>query len=84
MLPLVGSMIVPPGLSRPAALGGLDHRQPDPILDRAARVQHLELGEEQRLALDRPEVAGHPGEPHERRPPDEIEDRFGILHRGRV
>ena len=58
MLPDVGSMIVPPGFSMPVPLGRLDHRQPDPVLDRAARVEHLELGEDQRLALDRAEVAG--------------------------
>ena len=60
MLPLVGSMIVPPGLEQAGALGGLDHRQADPVLDRAARVEHLELGQDERLALGRPEVAGDP------------------------
>ena len=45
------------GLEQARALGRLDHRQPDPVLDRAARVEHLELGQQQRLALDRAEVA---------------------------
>ena len=40
------------------ALGGLDHRQADPVLDRAAGVEHLELGEDQRLAVGRAEIAG--------------------------
>ena len=84
MLPDVGSMIVPPGLSRPVPLGRLDHRQPDAVLDRAARVEHLELGEDQRLAVGRAEVAGDAGEPDERRVADEVEDRLGVLHRARV
>ena len=41
------------GLEQARPLGGLDHRQADPVLDRAARVEHLELGEEQRLAVRR-------------------------------
>ena len=45
MLPEVGSTIVPPGLQLPLALGRLDHRQADPVLHRAARVQVLELRE---------------------------------------
>ena len=40
-------------LEQARALGRLDHRQADPVLDRAAGVEHLELGEEQRLALER-------------------------------
>ena len=46
VLPLVGSTIVAAGLERPVALGGVDHRDPDPVLDRAARVQVLELGDD--------------------------------------
>ena len=61
VLPEVGSMMVPPGLSRPVPLGRLDHRQPDAVLDRAARVEHLELGEQQRLAVARAEVARSAG-----------------------
>ena len=60
VLPRVGSMMVPPGLSRPGALGRLDHRQPDAVLDRAAGVEHLELREDERLALRGPEVRGRP------------------------
>ena len=40
-------------LEQAGALGRLDHRQADAVLDRAARVEHLELGQEERLALER-------------------------------
>ena len=33
-------------LDDPLGLGGLDHRDADPVLDRSARVEHLELGEQ--------------------------------------
>ena len=79
-MPLVGSMIVPPGLSRPGPLGGLDHRQADAVLDRTARIEHLELREEERLAFCRSEVAHDPGDPHERGPTDQVKDRLGELH----
>jgi hypothetical protein len=65
VLPEVGSTIVPSVL-----LGRLDHREADPVLDGAAGVQVLELGEE---------LAGHVApktvESHDRRPADEVEDR---------
>ena len=48
------------GLEQARPLGRLDHRQPDPVLDRAARVEHLQLGQDQRLAVARAEVARHP------------------------
>ena len=38
------------GLQLPVALGRLDHREPDPVLDRAARVQELELREDRARA----------------------------------
>src|SRR5581483_10714748 len=66
------------GPARPqlaAALGLLDHREPDSVLHAAARVQLLELGEDGRL-----ESARHLLEPHERGVPDEIEDAPGELH----
>ena len=34
------------GLDAALGLGGLDHRHADAVLDRAARVEHLELGED--------------------------------------
>ena len=68
MFPEVGSTIVPPGREPAVLLGGLDHREPDAVLHRAAGVQVLELREE--LARD---VAAEPLEPHDRRVPDELE-----------
>ena len=67
-------------LEQAVALGRLDHRQADAVLDRAARVEHLELGEEQRLALARAEVARDAREAHERRLAHEVEDRLGVAH----
>ena len=46
MLPAVASTISAPGLMLPVALGGLDHRQRDAVLDRAAGVLVLELEEQ--------------------------------------
>ena len=69
MLPEVGSTIVPPGFELPVALGRLDHRQADPVLHRAARVQVLELREQLGAAGRR-----DPVEPHDRRRTDEVED----------
>ena len=51
------------------ALGLLDHRQPDPVLDAAARVQLLELGQDGRL-----EAGGDLVEAHQGRVPDEVEN----------
>ena len=73
VLPLVGSMIVPPGFSSPAALSGLDHRQTDAVLDRPTGIEHLHLGEEQRLPLDGTEVTRDPADPDEWRVADQIE-----------
>ena len=67
VLPLVGSMMVPPGLEQARPLGRLDHRQADAVLHRTARIEHLELREQERLALERAEVARDPGDPDERR-----------------
>ena len=50
----------PARLEEAGALGGLDHRQADAVLDRAAGVEHLQLGEQERLALQ-------PGRGRERR-----------------
>ena len=60
----------PAGLQHPVALGRLDHREADPVLDRAAGVQVLELREDPRAARRR-----EPVEPHDRRAADEVEDR---------
>ena len=45
VLPLVGSMIVVPSLDQPLGLQGLDHRDADAVLDRAQRVEELQLGD---------------------------------------
>ena len=44
VLPLVASTIVPPGLSWPERLGGVDHRDADAVLDAVGRVVELQLG----------------------------------------
>ena len=46
MLPDVGSTIVPPGFSKPVAFGRVDHRDRDAVLDAAARIRRLELGDQ--------------------------------------
>ena len=65
-------------------LGRLDHRQADPVLDRPAGVERLELGEDERLLLERSDAARDPADPDQRRPPDEVEDGLGVLHGARV
>ena len=68
VLPLVASITVWPGFSVPVAFGRLDHPERQPVLDRAHRVERLELGVE----LD----AGRrqPVQPHHRRAADGRED----------
>ncbi len=51
VLPLVGSSTIPPLRSCPSAFSLVDHRQADPVLDRAARVEKLTLGPERRTRL---------------------------------
>ena len=68
----------PAGLELPLALGLLDHREADPVLDGSAGVQVLELGEDPRVARRR-----EPVEPDDRRAPDELENgRILPRHRG--
>jgi hypothetical protein len=52
-------------LELPVALGLLDHREPDPVLDRAAGVEVLELGEDAGVAGRR-----EPVQPYDRSAPD--------------
>jgi len=47
------------GLEQAGPLCGLDHRQPDAVLHGAARVEHLQLGEDERLSFGGAEVPGH-------------------------
>ena len=70
------------GLEQARPLGRLDHRQADPVLHRAARVEHLQLRQQERLTVDRGDVADEPADPDERRVADQVEDRLGVLHRG--
>ena len=65
-------------LQLPVALRRLDHRHPDPVLDRAAGVQELELREDARAARRREAV-----EADDRRASDEVEDG-GVLPRHRA
>ena len=65
----------PSGLQQPFALGRLDHPEPDAILHRAARVQHLQLREDR--GLDAP---GHGSQAHQRRVAHRIEERIEHRH----
>ncbi len=49
-------------LEPPLALGLLDHADADPVLDRTARVEHLQLRRDRRA-----DAVGHGVEPHQRR-----------------
>ena len=67
------------GLQLPVALGGFDHREPDPVLVRPARVQELELGE------DRPRhVARDAVEPDDRRVADQVDHGWVVAGHGRA
>ena len=58
-----------PRLDPPLRLGGLDHRDADSVLDAAARVEGLELGEQPYLGL-RCRPLEHGRDLHQRRVPD--------------
>ena len=62
MLPLVPSTIVPPGCSAPDALGRVDDRDAEPVLDAGGGVVELELREHRGAG-----AVGHAVELHERR-----------------
>ena len=76
VLPLVASITVWPGFSSAVALGGLDDAERQPVLDRAERVERLELGEE----LDA--FRREPREAHDRRVADRLED--GVIDPGHL
>ena len=76
VLPEVGSTMVPPRRNRPSALGRLDHGQGGSVLDAAARVQELELGEQLRRQVPPDAVQAH-----QRRVADQLEQRAGGLDR---
>ena len=57
------------------ALRVLEHREPDAVLDAAARVELLELGQDQR-----PEPLGDLAQPDQRGVADQVEDALDVLH----
>ena len=76
VFPEVGSTIVSPGSDRTGGLGLLDHHHGRPILDAAARVEVLELG--QQVAR---EIAPDMVEADERGVSDQVEHAVGNVHR---
>ena len=78
MLPAVASTMVAARLEPAVALGGLDHRQRDAVLDRAAGVLALQLDEQPA----RPGV--EPGDFDHRRIADQGEHAGAIRRRGEV
>ena len=58
------------GLELPVALGGLDERHGDAVLDRSARVERLDLGDDLRG-----QAGAKARQPDERRVADGVEDR---------
>ena len=63
---------------QPVALGRVDHGDRDAVLDAPTRVHRLDLG--QQRATQALGFAQAP-QPHQRRVPDEVENRFGVVHR---
>ena len=61
----------PSGLEHALTLGGVDHRHRRAVLDRSARVEELDLGDERRA-----QSGLQPRQSHERRVADQIEDRL--------
>ena len=68
VLPLVASMTVCPGFSLPGPLRVLDHPKRQPVLDRAQRVEGLDLDEQ--IHVRRGELP----DPDYRRIPNRLED----------
>ena len=56
-------------------LGGLDHAQPDPILDAAPRVERFNFGEDRRS-----KPGGDPVKPDKRRVSNRVQDAVQDLH----
>ena len=69
VLPDVGSRMIESSWSRPRRFEVLDQVLRDAILDRARRVEHLELREDADVR-----VRAHPRDLDERRVPDRVED----------
>ena len=61
-----------PGLDPAFGLGGLDHRHADAVLDAAARVERLELGEQLDAVVRGGRALEHLRKPDQRRAPDEL------------
>ena len=66
------------GPSSPACLGGVDHGEPDAVLDRTGRVEELELGQDLDVAAGVELV-----DANERRVADEFGDAVRDLGHGR-
>ena len=75
MLPDVGSTDRAARPQQAAALGVLEHGETDPILDASARVELLELGQDERT-----EPLGDLAQPDQRGVADQVEDALDVLH----
>ena len=78
MFPEVGSTIVPPGFSRPSRSAASIIATATAVLDAAARIRRLELGDERALHTL---GAAHARQTDERGSADEVEDRVGRVDR---
>ena len=76
VLPDVGSMIVPPGFSRPARSAASIIGRPIRSLTEPPGLSISSFARISGWRSTRPEVARDAGEPDERRVADEVEDRF--------
>ncbi len=61
-------------------LGGLDHPQRDPVLDRAAGIEVLDLGQHGRAVARAWQGAGDLAQPQQRRIADEVDQGIVDLH----
>src|SRR5438128_1057255 len=64
-----------PRLQHAPSLGIFDHPEPDPVLDAAARIQRLDLGQDRGA-----KPGGDAMKPHQRRVPDGLQDAAQDLH----
>ena len=65
VFPLVGSRMMVSGLSQPRFFGGIEHRDPDAVLDAAPGIEVLQLGDHVGHG-----ALGYPAQPHQRRVSD--------------
>ena len=74
-------MIVPPGLSSPACSAASIIGSPMRSLTEPPGLSISSLREDERETVRGTEPAQQTVDPDERRLPDEVEDRLGVLHR---